>query len=86
MRTRLCLTLLMMALVAAGYGLGFSSLARIGELNNPDVVARQLAGSPTLLTTYLIKREGYPVEQLVRFIGRVSPVEARKQLPNQEIS
>jgi DNA-binding transcriptional LysR family regulator len=77
---------LMMALVAAGYGLGFSSLARIGELNNPDVVARQLAGSPALLTTYLIKREGYPVEQLVRFIGRVSPVEARKQLPNQEIA
>ena len=33
---------LMMALVAAGYGLGFSSLARINELNNPDVVARPL--------------------------------------------
>jgi DNA-binding transcriptional LysR family regulator len=77
---------LMMALVAAGYGLGFSSLARIAELNNPDVVARPLAGSPAMLTTYLIRREGDPTEQLVRFIRRVSPVEERELLPNQEIA
>lgn len=55
---------LMMALVAAGYGLGFSSLARITVFNNPDVVARPLAGCPTMLTTYLIGREGEPAEQL----------------------
>lgn len=77
---------LMMALVAAGYGLGFSSLARIAELNNPDVVARPLAGSPAMLTTYLIRREGDPTEQLVRFIRRVNPVEERELLPNQEIA
>jgi DNA-binding transcriptional LysR family regulator len=77
---------LMMALVAAGYGLGFSSLARIAELNNPDVVARPLAGSPAMLTTYLIRREGDPTEQLVRFIRRVSPVEERELQPNQEIA
>ncbi len=76
---------LMMALVAAGYGLGFSSLARITELNNPDVVARPLAGSPAMLTTYLIRREGDPVEQLLRFIERVSPVEEQELLPYQEI-
>ncbi|MGQ7957080.1 LysR family transcriptional regulator [Pseudomonas sp. SP16.1] len=73
---------LMMALVAAGYGLGFSSLARITELNNPDVVARPLAGCPAMLTTYLIRREGEPTEQLARFIGRVSPAESQALLPD----
>ncbi|MNR01538.1 DNA-binding transcriptional regulator HcaR [compost metagenome] len=74
---------LMMALVAAGYGLGFSSLARITELNNPDVVARPLDGCPAMLTTYLIRRQGEPAEQLVRFIGRVSPNKERALLPEQ---
>ncbi len=73
---------LMMALVAAGYGLGFSSLARITELNNPDVVARPLAGCPAVLTTYLIRRQGGPAEQLARFIGRVSPAESQALLPD----
>lgn len=73
---------LMMALVAAGYGLGFSSLARIAELNNPNVVARPLAGCPSILTTYLIRREGEPAEQLDRFIGRVCPVESQALLPD----
>ena len=74
---------LMMALVAAGYGLGFSSLAKIAGLNNPDVVARPLDGCPTMLTTYLIRRQGEPAEQLVRFIGRVSPNKERALLPEQ---
>jgi DNA-binding transcriptional LysR family regulator len=77
---------LMMALVAAGYGLGFSSLARIGELNNPDVVARPLAGHPAMLNTYLIRREGEPPEKLARFIKRVNPVEEREPLSTQEIA
>jgi DNA-binding transcriptional LysR family regulator len=74
---------LMMALVAAGYGLGFSSLARITELNNPDVVVRQLEGVPTMLTTYLIQREEEPSEQLRRFIERICPAEDQALLPNQ---
>lgn len=63
---------LMMALVAAGYGLGFSSVARVTELNNPDVVTRLLAGNPTLLTTYLVRSDVEPSEQLARFISRVT--------------
>jgi DNA-binding transcriptional LysR family regulator len=74
---------LMMALVAAGYGLGFSSLASITELNNPDVVVRQLEGVPTMLTTYLIQREEEPSEQLRRFIERICPAEDQALLPNQ---
>lgn len=72
---------LMMALVAAGYGLGFSSLARIAELNNPYVVARPLDGYPAMLTTCLIRREGEPTEQLTRFIRRLSPTEERALMP-----
>ncbi|BAN49278.1 LysR family substrate-binding domain-containing protein [Metapseudomonas resinovorans] len=74
---------LMMALVAAGYGLGFSSLARITELNNPEVVARPLAGCPAMLTTYPIRRKGEPAEQLARFFDRVSPTENRGVLSDQ---
>jgi DNA-binding transcriptional LysR family regulator len=66
---------LMMALVAAGYGLGFSSLARISELNNPEVVARPLSDCPSMLTTYLIRRETEPAERLARLIERISPSE-----------
>lgn len=74
---------LMMALVAAGYGLGFSSLARITELNNPGVVARPLDGCATMLTTYLVRREGEPSRQMARFIERVSPAESQALLPEQ---
>lgn len=64
---------LMMALVAAGYGLGFSSLVRLTELNNPGVVTRPLAGNP-MLTTFLVRRDVEPSEQLGRFITRVTPI------------
>ncbi|ANF23789.1 LysR family transcriptional regulator [Stutzerimonas stutzeri] len=63
---------LMMALVAAGYGLGLTSLARMAELNNPNVMMRPLAGKDALLTTYLVRRNDEPSEQLQRFIDRVT--------------
>jgi len=63
---------LMMALVAAGYGLGFSSLARITELNNPDVVVRPLSDHGATLTTFLVRRNVEPSAQLQRFIDRVT--------------
>ncbi len=73
---------LMMALVAAGYGLGFSSVARIAELNNPDVVTRPLEGDTTMLTTFLVRRDVEPSEQLLRFIGRVMHVSHGVAAPN----
>lgn len=72
---------LMMALVAAGYGLGFSSLARIAELNNPDVVTRPLEGDTTVLTTFLVRRDIEPFEQLDRFINRVIPGNLDEAVP-----
>lgn len=64
---------LMIALVAAGYGLGFSSLPRISELHNPDIATRPLAGQ-SKLTTYLVRRNSEPSAPLDRFIDRVARV------------
>ncbi|NMG49846.1 LysR family transcriptional regulator [Azoarcus communis] len=65
---------LMLALVAAGYGIGFSSTAHLGACNYADVVARPLAGSSSVLTTYLLRSDGEPSEQLSNFIGRTNRV------------
>ena len=64
---------LMMTLVAAGYGLGFATEAHIAGARNPDVIARPLAGRSPMLTTYLLRRDSEPSEQLRRFIDRVNP-------------
>ncbi|NDP37814.1 MAG: LysR family transcriptional regulator [Rhodoferax sp.] len=71
---------LMMTLVAAGYGLGFATEAQIAGCRNPDVIARPLAGRSPMVTTYLLRPDTEPSEQLSRFIDRVSPVEG--QAPN----
>lgn len=64
---------LMTTLVAAGYGLGFATEAQIAGCRNPDVVARPLAGRSPMLTTYLLRPDTEPSEQLRRFISRVNP-------------
>ncbi|NGY05916.1 LysR family transcriptional regulator [Solimonas terrae] len=66
---------LMLTLVAAGYGLGFITTARAAVLRHPDIVSRQLAGRSLMLTTYLLRPDNEPSEQLQRFIQRVSPPE-----------
>ncbi|MBS80199.1 MULTISPECIES: LysR family transcriptional regulator [Comamonadaceae] len=66
---------LMMTLVAAGYGLGFATAAHIAGARNPDVIARPLAGRSPMLTTYLLRPDSEPSEQLSRFIDRVSPLD-----------
>lgn len=65
---------LMLALVAAGYGIGFSSAAHIEACKTPDVIARPLAGRSFMLTTYLLRPDNEPSEQLSSFIRRVSKV------------
>jgi len=66
---------LMMTLVAAGYGLGFAGESQIAACRNPDVIARPLAGRSPMLTTYLLRPDTEPSEQLSRFIDRVSPID-----------
>jgi DNA-binding transcriptional LysR family regulator len=68
---------LMMTLVAAGYGLGFATEAQISSCRNTDVVARPLAGRSPILTTYLLRPDIEPSEQLSRFIDRVSLVDPK---------
>jgi len=66
---------LMMTLVAAGYGLGFAGESQIAACRNPDVIARPLVGRSPMLTTYLLRPDTEPSEQLSRFIDRVSPID-----------
>ncbi|MDP3885503.1 LysR family transcriptional regulator [Hydrogenophaga sp.] len=61
---------LMVTLVAAGYGLGFSTEAHVSTSHHPEIVTRPLAGRTPVLTTYLIRRIGEPSEALHRFVER----------------
>lgn len=65
---------LMITLVAAGFGLGFATEAHVSACNHPDIVTRPLAGRFPMLTTYLLRRDTEPPEQLRRFIERINPV------------
>ncbi|MCD9026629.1 LysR family transcriptional regulator [Luteimonas sp. BDR2-5] len=65
----------MMALVAAGYGVGFANASHLAHYKHPEVIARPLAGRSAVLTTYLLRPDVPPSEQLGRFIGRAVPTE-----------
>ncbi len=67
---------LMMALVAAGFALGLAGASQIAACHEPNVVARPLVGDTPMLTTYLLRLDCEPSEILVRFIERVSTLEA----------
>lgn len=62
----------MMTLVSAGLALGLAGAAHIASSREPGVVARRLAGTPLMLTTYLLRRAEEPSEMLARFIERVA--------------
>ncbi|MEB5485036.1 LysR substrate-binding domain-containing protein [Burkholderia pseudomallei] len=63
---------LMMALVAAGFGLGLAGASQITVSQESGVVARPLADViPTMLTTYLLRADSGPSQTLARFIERV---------------
>lgn len=64
---------LMMTLVTAGYGLGFASASQIPVCRHQEVIARPLAGLAPMLTTYLLRPDVDPSEQLNRFINRANP-------------
>ena len=68
---------LMMALVSAGYGVGFASASQLGQYRNPEVIARPLAGRSAMLTTYLLRPDTAPSEELARFLERAIPTEGR---------
>ncbi|EOX6785731.1 LysR family transcriptional regulator [Pseudomonas aeruginosa] len=61
---------LMYALVAAGYGVGFTSESNASICRNSDIVVRPLAGSPLSISTYLLQPDTEPFAQLSRFVER----------------
>jgi len=62
---------LMLTLVAAGYGVGFSSAAHLDACHHKDVVTRPLAGRSYMMTTFLLRPDNEPSTQLKNFIRRV---------------
>ncbi len=66
----------LLTLVAAGYGIGFASSSHVRLLNRPDIATRPLAGTPPMLSTYLVRRGGESSEPLTRFIRRVERLSA----------
>ena len=65
---------LMLALVAAGYGVGFSSAAHVAACRQAEVIARPLAEPSASLTTYLLRPEGAVAAPLQHFIERAGRV------------
>jgi DNA-binding transcriptional LysR family regulator len=61
----------MLTLVGAGYGIGFGIASQVQALNRPDIATRPMAGTPPMLSTYLVRRAGEPSEPMKRFISRV---------------
>jgi DNA-binding transcriptional LysR family regulator len=77
---------LMMALVSAGFALGFAGAAHIAASREPGVVARPLASRVPPLTTYLLRLDGEPSDELARFIERVQSIESpesHRSVPGQ---
>lgn len=67
---------LMMALVSAGFALGLAGAAHILASRESGVVARPLASRVPLLTTYLLRLDGDPSDELTRFIERVQAIQS----------
>lgn len=67
---------LMMVLVSAGYALGLAGASHIAASRESGVVARPLALRVPPLTTYLLRLDGEPSDELARFIERVQVIDS----------
>ena len=63
---------LMMALVAAGYGVGMGVATRIASCRHLGVAMRPLAGCAPSLTSYLLRSSAKPSDSLHGFIERAA--------------
>lgn len=69
----------MLTLVGAGYGIGFAIASQVQTLQRPDISIRPLAGTPPMLSTYMLRRQGEPSEPMKRFMERVMAMTARSE-------
>lgn len=65
---------LMLALVAAGYGVGLSIAAHLATHQQVEIVARPLTDPTAALTTYLLRTENEMSEPVRQFIARAERV------------
>lgn len=72
---------MMLTLVGAGYGIGFTTAARMEASQRTDVIARPLAVDSAVITTYLLRPSNEILSPLLeRFITRLrSQAERSKQ-------
>lgn len=75
---------LMLTLVAAGYGVGFSSAELLANGPQADVVARPIADQDVKLTTYLLRVDGEMAEPLRQFIERAERIGREGAGPAQD--
>lgn len=62
---------MMLALVAAGYGVGFTTLSHVAMCQYPDIVTRPLNMERSALITYLLRPDTTQSSQLAGFVERV---------------
>lgn len=63
---------MMLTLVGAGYGIGFTTAARMEASQRTDVIARPLAVDSAVITTYLLRPSNEALSPLLeRFIARL---------------
>ncbi|EPR8019022.1 LysR family transcriptional regulator, partial [Pseudomonas aeruginosa] len=63
---------MMLTLVGAGYGIGFTTAARMATSQRTDVVARPLAVDSAVINTYLLRLSNDTLSpSLERFIARL---------------
>ncbi|WP_193073775.1 LysR family transcriptional regulator [Pseudomonas sp. FME51] len=65
---------MMLTFVAAGYGLGFTTLSHTEIYKHPEIVSRPLAVENSLLTTYLLTSATASPQQLGGFIERIQEI------------
>jgi DNA-binding transcriptional LysR family regulator len=63
---------LLLALIAAGYGVGFACEEQLAHFHHSDIVIRPLDETCAMVTTYLLKAESNPSPHVMRFMQRVS--------------
>lgn len=69
----------MLTLIGAGYGIGFAVATQVQALHRADIAVRPLAGTPPMLSTYLLRRRGEPSAPMRRFMERVKAMTTRAE-------
>jgi DNA-binding transcriptional LysR family regulator len=64
----------MLTMVGAGYGISFVVDSQIAQFQRPDVAVRPMDENLPPVTTYLMRADREPSEQLTRFIERAQVV------------